>query len=78
MIVGTASAVRMIWEERGILRSVSQMIRTGSLPPSMRQVSRGSSASTVPIPAMIPRYRWRKVWTWARAASPVIHLEAPV
>ena len=71
-------AVFTICESIGILSPLSQMIRTGSRPPGMRQVSRGSSESTVPTPARMPRYRCRISWTCRRAASLVIHREAPV
>ena len=53
-------------------------MRTGSLQPLMRQLSMGSSASTVPTPAMMAVYRWRSRCTRRRAASPVIHRDAPV
>ena len=42
-----------IFEVRGIFKWVSQIMRTGFLPPSIRQLSIESSASTVPIPTMI-------------------------
>ena len=57
---------------------VSQTTRMGSRPPGRRQVSLGSSAITVPTPAMIARWRWRRVWTCCRASYPVTHWEAPV
>ena len=77
-MVSALSAVRTIRLSSGVRRLVSQMIRTGSRPPGMRQVSRGSSESTVPTPARMPRYRCRISWTCRRAASLVIHREAPV
>ena len=49
-MVGTSRAVRTIRLSSGVRRWVSQMTRDGVSPPSIRQVSRGSSASTVPTP----------------------------
>ena len=78
MRVGMRAAVWTTTALRGVRRWVSQMTRRGFRPPSVRQVSRGSSPSTVPTPTMMARYRPRWSWTWARAFSPVIHLETPV
>ena len=52
-MVGISPAVRTIWLARGVRRWVSQMMRTGFLQPLMRQLSMGSSASTVPTPTMM-------------------------
>ena len=48
--VGTWWAVATTWAVRGVRRWVSQTIRRGLRPPGMRQVSWGSSASTVSTP----------------------------
>ena len=52
----------------------STMRSSGRLRSSpVRSVKRQSSASTVPIPVRIASEWWRKVCTWARAVSLVIH-----
>ena len=48
------SAVFIIWLSSGIRSLLSQIMRTGLFQPSTRTVNIGSSARTVPIPAMIP------------------------
>ena len=73
-----AFAVFTICESIGILSPLSQMIRTGLFSPGIRTFNIGSSARTVPIPAMIPIYWWRSSCTFFLALSPVIHLESPV
>ena len=76
--MGTSGAVATTFAVRGVRRPVSQMMRTGFLPSSMRQVSIGSSVSTVPTPTMIAVRRFLCRCTCARASSPVTQREAPV
>ena len=59
-ISGMSFAVSTSWQSSGIRSSESQMIRIGSTPSSIRQFNIGSSSSTVPIPAMIPIYFFRR------------------
>ena len=77
-MVSTSRAVFTIAESSGIRSLLSQMMRTGFLPPGVRQVRSGSSARTVPMPAIIPMQAWRISCTRSLAASPVIHFESPV
>ena len=44
---------------------------------SILHVSSGSSASTVPIPAIMALYLWRRFCTCSLAFSPVIHFDSP-
>lgn len=74
----TWRAVATTCAVKGVRRRVSHTTRRGSLQPGRRQVGDGSSASTVPTPAMMADSRWRWAWTWALACSPVIHRDAPV
>jgi len=78
IMVGTTAAVCAICELTGTRSRVSQMILTGFLTPSARQVRSGSSASTVPMPTIMALYRPRSRCTFCRAASPVIHFDCPV
>ena len=78
MRVGTWDAVATTWAVRGVRRAESHTTRTGFLLLGRRQVSKGSSDSTVPTPTMIPVYRWRWRCTWSRAVGPVIQRAAPV
>lgn len=63
---------------KGILSSLSHIILTGLLSPSILVLSIGSSASTVPIPAIMPRYLCRIFWTSFLENSLVTYLEEPV
>ncbi len=80
--VGTSRAVwtRRVWS--GSLSRVSKTSRMGLRPAGAsagsRRVSRGSSASAVPIPIATASWRERSSWTLARASGPVTHFEAPV
>ena len=76
-IVGTSFAVFTICDSSGSLRCVSHIMRIGFTPPSILHVSSGSSASTVPIPAIMALYLWRRFCTCSLAFSPVIHFESP-
>ena len=78
MNVGTWRAEQMIRLPSGVRAWLSQMMRTGSRPSGRRQVSSGSSASTVPTPAMMPVRRLRVSWTCARAVSPDTQRLSPV
>ena len=85
-IVGISPAVCTILESSGILSLLSQIILIGflilsvslSAPFSILHVSIGSSASTVPMPAIIPLCLFRSSMTYFLEDSPVIHLLAPV
>ncbi len=66
------------WADGGVRKRLSTTIRSGLRPPWRRAVSRGSSASTVPIPTRTASWVSRSRMTSARAASPVIHFERPV
>ena len=84
--VSISPAVSTICESSGILRLLSHIILIGFLilslsrasPSSILHVSIGSSASTVPIPAIIPLCLFLSSITYALDCSPVIHLLAPV
>ncbi|OQC18435.1 MAG: hypothetical protein BWX71_02827 [Deltaproteobacteria bacterium ADurb.Bin072] len=65
-------------DEGSISSRGSRMIRTGSRPPSMRQVSMGLSLMTVPDPTMRPSTLFLSSWTWARDSPELIHRESPV
>ena len=78
LIKGIVDAVFTILEFSGVRKWESQIIRTGFLPFSSLHVSIGSSASTVPTPAIIPVYFNLCFCTCILAASPVTHLDAPV
>ena len=49
----SANKLAAAMRSKGVRSRVSQIMRTGFLPPSIRQVSRGLSASTVPMPVII-------------------------
>ena len=57
IIVGICFAVETTFALRGMRSVVSQIMRIGFFPPSIRQVSCGSSVNIVPIPAIIAAYR---------------------
>ena len=85
-MVSISPAVCTICESSGILSLLSQTILIGFLTLSVSlsvlfsilHVSIGSSASTVPMPAIIPLCLFLSSMTYALDASPVIHLLAPV
>ncbi len=66
----------------GTRRRESKTTRTGWRPPGSsdvsRTVSRGSSASAVPMPTATASWRARSSCTLARASGPVTHFEAPL
>ena len=78
IIVGTLRADWAIAEVMGVRRRESHITRRGFRPPSIRQVSCGSSASTVPMPTMMAACLRRSACTRSRAAGPVIQRDAPV
>ena len=78
MIVGISLAVFTIFDPSEILKFESHITRIGSFPCSIRAFNIGSSAKTVPIPAMIAAYWCRNVCACLLASSPVIHLDSPV
>ena len=64
---------------RGEVRScASTTTRTGSRPPSIRQVRRGLSAITVPAPTITASHSRRHRWTSARDSRELIHCESPL
>ena len=77
-MVGNCFAVETTFDVSGVQRVVSQIIRIGFFPPSIRQVNNGLSANTVPTPTMIAVYLLRACATWLRAVSPVTHFDNPV
>ena len=56
MIVGISLAVFTMFDPSEILKFESHITRIGSFPCSIRAFNIGSSAKTVPIPAMIAAY----------------------
>ena len=58
-MVDASFAVVTTLLDNGIRSLESQIILTGFLPPSIRQVSLGSSFNTVPIPTIIPLKAFR-------------------
>ncbi len=76
--VGTSTAVSTRRECGGRRSFVSNTTRIGLPPDASRTVSRGSSASAVPMPMATASWRARSAWTRARASGPVTHFEAPL
>ena len=75
---GDTSRVRSSCESSGRRAWRSKTTRSGCRAPSTsRAVSRGSSASTVPIPTAIASDSARQRWTRARLSGPEIQGESP-
>ena len=63
----------------GGVRSVeSRTTRMGDGPSTMRTVSRGSSAATVPTPTSTASHAARRACETRRSSSPEIHFDSPV
>ena len=66
---------RTSFDSKGVRKWLSMTMRTSGADrkPSIRQVSSGSSASTVPTPTITASCRPRIAWAARRASAPVSH-----
>ena len=62
----------------GVRNALSRTTRAGEAPGTMRTVSCGSSARTVPTPTMTASHAARRACETRRSSSPLIHRESPV